>query len=423
MSEPDPAAGVYTISVAAELAGVTVRSLRLYERHGLLAAGPHHRRHPPVQPGRPAPVPPDRRTGRRRGQPHRHRQDPRPGTGHPRAPRRQHRPARRQHPAAGRQRATLPAGNAPAQDKEPARRRSSSRHAPTDGHRDQSVQTGLTRPADHQRTAHHERTTIMPTPSWTSERTRVMPDPAQAAVTALTGSTTETVGRFSYDVPTDTWWWSTSLYTIHGFTPGEIVPTTALMLAHQHPDDRAGAVQLITAAVTAGKPFSSRHRILDAQRRVHTVVTIGEGIRDDARPDRPGPRLPHRRHRCPAPRPRGRDPDGGRAVRRNPGRDRTGQGRPDDHLRTRRGRGVRVAALALPAQQHQTPGHRRRPSPTAPTTPASPTSPPTGRSPKSSPTSPTRPPRHPPRPVRPRPSDPRNDSAPDRPGQQPGQAW
>ena len=186
-----------------------------------------------------------------------------------------------------------------------------------------------------------------------------MPDPAQAAVTALTGSTTEPVGRFSYDVPTDTWWWSTSLYTVYGFTPGEIVPTAALMLAHQHPDDRSRAVQLIASAVTAGKPFSSRHRILDAQRRIHTVVTIGEGIRDghgqiikvsgylidvtDAL------------HRDVA----GRHPDGGRAVRRNPGHDRTGQGRPDDHLRARRRRGVRVATLALPTQQHQTPGHRR----------------------------------------------------------------
>ena len=46
-----------------------------------------------------------------------------------------------------------------------------------------------------------------------------MPDPAQAAVTALTGTTTEAVGRFSYDVPTDTWWWSTSLYTVYGFAP------------------------------------------------------------------------------------------------------------------------------------------------------------------------------------------------------------
>ena len=108
-----------------------------------------------------------------------------------------------------------------------------------------------------------------------------MPDPAQTAVTALTGCTTEPVGRFSYDVPTDTWWWSTSLYTVHGFTPGEIVPTTALMCAHQHPDDRARAVQQIIAAVTAGSPFSSRHRILDAERRIHTVVTIGEAIRDE----------------------------------------------------------------------------------------------------------------------------------------------
>ena len=108
-----------------------------------------------------------------------------------------------------------------------------------------------------------------------------MHDPAQSAVAALAGSTTESVGRFTYTVATDSWWWSTSLYTIHGFTPGEVVPTTALMTAHQHPDDRAGAIELITAAVTAGNPFSSRHRILDAKRRIHTVVTIGEGIRNE----------------------------------------------------------------------------------------------------------------------------------------------
>jgi hypothetical protein len=107
-----------------------------------------------------------------------------------------------------------------------------------------------------------------------------MHDPAQAAVTALTGCGAETVGRFSYDVPTDTWWWSTSLYTMYGFTPGEIVPSTALMTVHHHPDDRAGAVDLITAAVSSGKPFSSRHRIVDARQHVRTVVTIGEVIRD-----------------------------------------------------------------------------------------------------------------------------------------------
>jgi MerR family transcriptional regulator/heat shock protein HspR len=34
---PSPGHGVYGISVAAELSGVSVQSLRLYERHGLLA--------------------------------------------------------------------------------------------------------------------------------------------------------------------------------------------------------------------------------------------------------------------------------------------------------------------------------------------------------------------------------------------------
>ena len=140
---------------------------------------------------------------------------------------------------------------------------------PTDGHRDQppdrADRHADQRQHDHQR--HHEQ----PTPSWTSERTRVMPDPAQAAITALTGSTTETVGRFSYDVPTDTWWWSTSLYTIHGFTPGEIVPTTALMMAHQHPDDRAARgptdhrrghrrETVLFPAPHPGRPATSPHR-------------------------------------------------------------------------------------------------------------------------------------------------------------------
>ena len=142
MSEPDPAAGVYTISVAAELAGVTIRSLRLYERRGLLA--------------------PARTTGgtRRFSQDDLHRlrriaelvadgvnltgigkildleQDTR------RAPRRQHRPARRQHPAPRSNAMSTGHAERSAQDKEPARRRSSSRHAPTDGHRDQPSRPG-----------------------------------------------------------------------------------------------------------------------------------------------------------------------------------------------------------------------------------------------------------------------------------------
>jgi hypothetical protein len=104
-----------------------------------------------------------------------------------------------------------------------------------------------------------------------------MPDPAEPAIAALTGSTTETVGTFRHDLDGDTWWWSPGVYAIHGYQPGQIVPTTALMTAHQHPDDRTGAARLLAAAVHAGQPFCSRHRIVDARQRVHTVITLGQG--------------------------------------------------------------------------------------------------------------------------------------------------
>ena len=143
MSEPDPTVGVYTISVAAELAGVTIRSLRLYERRGLLA--------------------PARTTGgTRRFSPddlrRLHRiaelvadgvnltgigkildleQDTRELRGDNTALRADNTRLRAEgeHPAHPER---------SAQANEPARRQSSSRQAPTDGHRDQP-----SRPADH----------------------------------------------------------------------------------------------------------------------------------------------------------------------------------------------------------------------------------------------------------------------------------
>jgi len=113
-----------------------------------------------------------------------------------------------------------------------------------------------------------------------SQGGQAMPDPTEPVITALAGSTTESVGTFCYDLDRGTWWWSPRVYTIYGYEPDEIVPTTELMTAHQHPDDRAGAARLIAAAVHAGAPFCSRHRILDTRHRVHTVVTLGQGQSD-----------------------------------------------------------------------------------------------------------------------------------------------
>ena len=139
MTDPDPAAGVYTISVAAELAGVTVRSLRLYERHGLLH--------------------PARTTGgtRRYSQDDLHRLRRitelaadgvnLPGIGKILDLEQDTRDLRTDNTAlrAANSRLQADSDNPPTQERpplEPARRRSPSRHAPTDGHRDQPSRPG-----------------------------------------------------------------------------------------------------------------------------------------------------------------------------------------------------------------------------------------------------------------------------------------
>ena len=139
MTDPGPAAGVYTISVAAELAGVTVRSLRLYERHGLL--------HPARTAG-----------GTRRYSQddlHRLRRVTElvadgvnlPGIGRILDLEQDTHDLRTDNTALRTANARLQADsdNPPTQEHppmEPLRRRSPSRHAPTDGHRDQSSRPG-----------------------------------------------------------------------------------------------------------------------------------------------------------------------------------------------------------------------------------------------------------------------------------------
>ena len=88
-------------------------------------------------------------------------------------------------------------------------------------------------------------------------------------------------GPFRYTPATDTWWWADDLYRIHGFEPGEIVPTTALLVAHKHPDDAAVASAIIRNAFTSGESFALWHRILDARRRLRQVVSVGDGHWED----------------------------------------------------------------------------------------------------------------------------------------------
>lgn len=84
-------------------------------------------------------------------------------------------------------------------------------------------------------------------------------------------------GSYRFDVLTRHWWWSDEVYAIHGFAPHEVVPTTDLLLAHTHPDDRDRATAELDAASRTGRAFSSVHRMVDARGRARVVAVVGEG--------------------------------------------------------------------------------------------------------------------------------------------------
>jgi len=93
--------------------------------------------------------------------------------------------------------------------------------------------------------------------------------------------TAEPVARFRFDAVEDTWWWSPAMYALHGFSPGEVVPTTALLMAHKHADDRARTEVRLREALSTGEPFCCRHRIIDAAGRVHMVLSLAEPVCDE----------------------------------------------------------------------------------------------------------------------------------------------
>jgi hypothetical protein len=97
----------------------------------------------------------------------------------------------------------------------------------------------------------------------------------------MTAVITGPYGPFRYNVVDGSWWWSDDLYRIHGFEPGDIVPTTDLLVAHKHPDDAAVATAIILNAFRSGDPFALWHRIVDARMRTRFVVSVGEGVHDE----------------------------------------------------------------------------------------------------------------------------------------------
>jgi hypothetical protein len=85
------------------------------------------------------------------------------------------------------------------------------------------------------------------------------------------------VGGLRVDLSSGKSEWSDQVYEIHGFVPGEIVPSVDVMLAHVHPEDRGRVTGLLTDLRTAGRGvLGSMHRILDAQGGDRVVSLTGQ---------------------------------------------------------------------------------------------------------------------------------------------------
>jgi PAS domain S-box-containing protein len=89
------------------------------------------------------------------------------------------------------------------------------------------------------------------------------------------------VGWFRFYFEDQRWEWSEQVQRMHGYEPGTVTPTTELVLAHKHPEDRGEVAKTIDEMLRSHRPFSTRHRILDTDGALHQVVVVGDQLTDE----------------------------------------------------------------------------------------------------------------------------------------------
>jgi ANTAR domain/PAS fold len=90
------------------------------------------------------------------------------------------------------------------------------------------------------------------------------------------------VGAFRFWFIGERWEWSDEVARMHGYAPGDVEPTTKLLLSHKHPDDRAHVQEILDYALHAEESFSSRHRFLDTAGKVHDAIVVADRLQDDS---------------------------------------------------------------------------------------------------------------------------------------------
>ncbi|MFF0813653.1 PAS and ANTAR domain-containing protein [Rhodococcus sp. NPDC003318] len=89
------------------------------------------------------------------------------------------------------------------------------------------------------------------------------------------------VGSFRFTLRDRRWEWSDEVAAMHGYPPGEVTPTTELLLSHKHPADRERVSGALADTVEKGEPFCSRHRIVDTAGRTRHVLVVADREFDD----------------------------------------------------------------------------------------------------------------------------------------------
>ncbi|NMD54647.1 MULTISPECIES: PAS and ANTAR domain-containing protein [Tsukamurella] len=107
-----------------------------------------------------------------------------------------------------------------------------------------------------------------------------MQSPRHEALDAV-GGAPQSFGSFRLTFDEERWYWSDEVAAMHGYAPGEVVPTTDLILSHKHPDDAPAVREQVRRTMDSGEPFSSRHRIIDTAGTVHHIIVIADRMESE----------------------------------------------------------------------------------------------------------------------------------------------
>ena len=103
-----------------------------------------------------------------------------------------------------------------------------------------------------------------------------------AVAQALAGGSPQRMGTFRFYFEDERWEWCEQVQRLHGYEPGTVTPTTELVLAHKHPDDRNQIAATLDDIRRTHGAFSTRHRIIDVHGNVHQVVVVANQLVDAA---------------------------------------------------------------------------------------------------------------------------------------------